>query len=71
MMNLRGVGTLDGNTAGSLHLSRLPDIRFGNSITGNLGAPLMYEEEGRRSFTSGPENEDSQVADVSDSPLTE
>ncbi len=72
MMNLRGVGTLDDSDAASLHLSRVSDVRFANSIVGNLGAPLGFEE-GRRNFTSGPEGEDesSQVANILDSPSME
>ncbi len=73
MMNLRGVYITGDSAAGSLHLSRFSDIRFANSVVGNLGAPLGFEEEERRKFTSRleGEGEDSQVVNISDDPLME
>ncbi len=71
IMNLRAVYTPGGSTAGSLHLSRLSDIQFANSIVGNLGAPLGFEEEEHMSLASRSEGEDIQVAVVSNNPLME
>lgn len=70
-MNLRGVYTPGGGASGSLHLSRFSDIRFANSIVGNLGAPLGFEEEEERGLASRPEGGDIQAVNISDNPLME
>lgn len=70
IMNLRGVYTPGVNAVGSLHLSRFSDVRFANSIVGNLGAPLAFEEE-HRTLTNGPEGKNIPVVNISDDPLTE
>lgn len=71
VLNLRGVYTPGGSTSGSQHLSRFSDIRFANNVVGNLGAPLGFEEEEERDFSSGSEGEDIRVAIISDDPLME
>lgn len=70
-MNLRGVYTPGGTTSGSLHRSGFSDIRFANSIVGNLGAPLEFEEEEHRSLSSRPRGEGILVVNISDNPLME
>ncbi len=71
MMNLRAVYTPGGSAAGSLHLSGFSDIRFANSVVGNLVAPLGFEEEEERSLGNRPDDEDIQVANISSNPLME
>lgn len=69
MINLRAVDSPSDSSVGSLHLSRVSDIRFADSIVGNLGAPLGFEEESQREPNDGPDDEDVQVADALDDPL--
>lgn len=71
IMNLRGVYTPGGSAPGSLHLSKLSDVRFANSVVGNLGAPLGFEEEEEKGLASRPEDEDVELAKISDNPLME
>ena len=70
-MNLRGVYVPKDSAGGSFHASRFSDIRFANSIVGNLGAPLGFEEEEHRSLADRPEAEDIRVVNISDNPLME
>lgn len=56
---------------GSLHLSKLTDVRFASSIVGNLGAPLGFAAEERRSFLNESNLQGGYVANVSDNPLME
>lgn len=70
MINLRGIYTRSGSTASSLHLSESSDIRFANSVFGNLATPLGLIEEAQRRVPSSPESEDIQIVNVSGSPLT-
>ncbi len=71
IMNLRGVYTPGGSAAGSQQLSRFSDIRFANSVVGNLGAPLGFEEEEERHVADKPEGEEIEVVHISDDPLME
>ncbi len=71
VMNLRGVYIPSDSAGGSFHSSRMSDIRFANSIVGNLGAPLGFEEEHNSLASTRPEGEDIQVVKISDDPLTE
>ncbi len=73
MINLRGVYLSGDDTTSSLHLSKLSDIRFASITVGNLGAPLGFEEEERRSFTDRLELEgkEHEVANISNDPLKE
>lgn len=71
VINLRGVYTPGGSTAGSIHLSRFSDARFANGIVGNLGAPLGFGEEEDNNISSTPEGENAQVTCISDNPLME
>ncbi len=68
-MNLRGVYTPGSSAAGSLHLSKFSDLQFADSIIGNLGAPLGFEEE--YNSANRPEDGDIQVVNISDNPLME
>lgn len=74
IINLRSV-YLSGETpaiaGGALNLSKFSDLRFANSIVGNLGAPLGFAAEERRSMRSEGKGDGSQVANISDDPLME
>lgn len=69
-MNLREAYIPRDSAAGSLHPSKSSDVRFANSIVGNLGAPLGFEEEHRK-VTSWQADEDIHVAHISENPLME
>ena len=55
-MNLRGVYTTGDNVTDSLRPSWISGTQFANSIVGNLGGPLVFEErECRNSEGEGGE----------------
>lgn len=70
LLNLRAVYTPGSGADSSIHLSRLSDIRFANTIVGNLGAPLGVEEE-EESVSSRPPGGDTLIVNISDDPLKE
>ncbi len=55
ILNLRGAYESGGYANSSLHLSRLSDIRFANSIVGDLSTPLGFEGEEHTNLTNRPE----------------
>ncbi|TCD64640.1 hypothetical protein EIP91_003842 [Steccherinum ochraceum] len=61
LLNLRGVYVVNEIvTSSSFHPSRMSDVRFADSITGNLGAPLVFAKPRAR----GAEDDDDEREEI-------